>query len=115
MDLLLDIALKMGVPAALALYLVWRMDRRDADTILRLQSTEDWVREALMTALNECTSALRDSARTNRMIIRALEVRPCLREHPRPNDPHDYGPQDTGLRDVPRSKHDDSTDRMVRS
>jgi hypothetical protein len=83
MEALIDIALKLGLPAAIAVYLIWRTDQRDQGTIGRLQATEDWIRTTLV-ALNATTAesvrdntlALRESARMHRQILEALDERP---------------------------------------
>ena len=84
---MLDWVIKLGFPAALALFFVWENRKAQMLLVQRLQTSEDWIRETLVKmnnkssdALRENAAALREAASSNRKVLEALNARPCLME-----------------------------------
>ena len=89
-----DMVTQLGFPVALCLVLLWWINgqakRWQADhtaLTVRLQQSEDWIRETLSkmngqlsAVVRDNTHAMQDLLRTNTEIVRALRERPCMRE-----------------------------------
>lgn len=126
---LLEWAMKLGFPAALAAFLIWQNYKQQARLVLRLTQSEDWIRETLVqlstnaaATVRDNTAALRESARVHRQILDALAERPCMIDCApggRSFDPHPMPPppaeprRPSGL-DVGRLRHEESTEVVVK-
>ena len=83
--ILMDWVLKLGFPAALAVFLIWRSEVKNAETVKRLQASEDWIKSTLVKLAGDVTAALKDSTDAWRealdhqaRIERLLRNRPCI-------------------------------------
>jgi len=117
----LEWAMKLGFPAALAAFLIWQNHKQQSKLVTRLTESEDWIRVTLVDlakstaeSVRDNTLALRESARVHRHILEALSERPCLRDY-RPHEAPQPPPERraSGL-DVGKLRNEVSTERIVK-
>jgi hypothetical protein len=80
----IDLFGKIGFPAALAVFLMWRMYKDKQETTARLQQSEDWIKNTLIgvtnsvtTALGEATEAIKENHKTNAQVMDAIRSIKC--------------------------------------